>query len=245
LDKNIRDEIMVFKQFSVYLKDLHAIYLLDTKYKFDFKPLKNPQLIVIHGTGDIPVTVNDYYTKSVEESGQPKTHFIINSKGTIYQTLPINMIGNHIQRRNEYSFGISLHNIITSKSATQAMKYSLIKLIDILKEEFSITEIKTHKELMVEDVLELMIELGLYPVGEDIHHSVDKYKNKEELDKIDVQKLLILNGKQLEEYKQYLIEYINDELDQSLYSSMLIDRIKKVSDCPGKYYSKLKINPLI
>jgi len=112
-------------------------------------------------------------------------------------------------------------------------------------ETFEHWEMRVHKELMVEDVLELMIELGLYPVGEDIHHSVDKYKNKEELDKIDVQKLLILNGKQLEEYKQYLIEYINDELDQSLYSSMLIDRIKKVSDCPGKYYSKLKINPLI
>jgi len=225
---------MAFKQFSVYLGGLHVVYLLDTRYRFDFKYLKEPKLIVVHWTGSIPQTIEEYYTKSVERVGQPKTHFIINSKGTIFQTLPLNVMGNHIPRRNEYSIGISLHNIVSARSVTQALRYSFIKLVNILKDEFGTAELKTHKELMVEDVGELMMELGLMP-GEI----------ERDADEIDLSKFLTLSGKRLERYKKKVIEYIEDNLERSLYTSMLVDRISYIPDCPGNNYEKVRLEPSI
>jgi len=206
------------------------VYILNTKYRFDFKKLKTPNQIVIHNTGRIPLTVEQYYDNCVQEVGQPKTHFIITRKGTIYQTLPLNIMGNHITKKNESSFGVSLHNVIgiesqtrSSKSITPALKYSLNKLLNILKDEFYIADanVKTHKEFMVLDMKDFMIESGLM------------------LGKIDLDRFLVFNGKELEDYKKSIIDMINEEVEQSLYKSMLIDKIKNIPDCPGINYDDL------
>ncbi len=207
---------MAFKEFSVYLNGLHIVYLLNPSHRFEFRMLKRPRMIVLHDTGPIPLTIEDYYEKSVSELGQPKTHFVITDTGRIYQTLPINVCGNHVRKRNDISIGVSLHNLIPSKPMSSAMRYSLYKLRDALSVEFGSLKVKTHRELLVDDVRELTDRLGI---------SSD----------IDFTSLLTLTGSELENYKHRLVDWVRDNLDEPLYTEMLIERIDEVVECPGGY----------
>ena len=212
------------KEFSVYLDDLHAIYLIDVKKKFDFKFFKKvPTEIYIHHTGNTPHELNEVYNMNVEQFKQPSYHFIIDRKGTIYQTLPINVQGAHIQRHNETSFGIALLNLVSPSSPTLAMKYSLESLIEFLKANYPIKTVSTHFEAGLQDINEIIKTAG-------IEHEVPLLKKEE------VEGLTIMS---LENYKKEIKKQIKDADIEELIKSVLNQRIDYVKNCPGPYYDKL------
>lgn len=214
------------KEFSVYLDNLHAIYLIDVKKKFDFKFFKKaPTEIYIHHTGNKPRKLNEVYSMGVERFKQPSYHFIIDRKGTIYQTLPINVQGAHILRHNEDSFGIALLNLISPSSPTLAMKYSLDSLIAFLKANYPINTVSTHFEAGLDDVNEIIKTAG-------IENEVPLLKKEE----IKGDRLTIMN---IEKYKKKIKKQIKDADIEELIKSVLHQRIDYVKSCPGPYFEKL------
>jgi len=212
------------KQFSVYLDDLHAIYLLDVKKKFDFQFFKEkPKEIYIHHTGNSPHTLEEVYNIGIERFKQPSYHFIIDKKGSIYQTLPINVKGTHVKRHNENSFGIALLDLISPSSPTLAMKYSLDKLILFLKENYPIKSVLTHFEAGLED-FNTIIKTA------NIENEIPLLKKEE------IGDMTILN---VENYKKEVKQQIKDADVEKLIKSILTQRIDHVKNCPGPYYEKL------
>ncbi len=212
------------KQFSVYLDDLHAIYLVDVKKKFDFQFFQEkPKEIYIHHTGNSSHTLDEIYNMCVERFKQPSYHFIIDKKGTIYQTLPINVKGAHIKRHNDYSFAIALLDLISPSSPTLAMRYSLDALINFLKSNYDIEKVSTHFEASISDVNEIIRQAGIE----------DKFPL---LDEKEIGELTIQN---VEKYKDKLKQEIkNTEMDK-IVKDLLNQRIDFVKNCPGPHFRGL------
>jgi hypothetical protein len=212
------------KQFSVYLDDLHAIYLLDPKIKFNFDFFKTkPKEIYIHHTGNTPHDLEEVYSIGVTKYNKHSYHFIIDKKGAIYQTLPINVIGAHIKRHNDNSFGIALLDLISPSSPTEAMKYSLDSLINHLKYNYPIEKVSTPFEASISDVNEIITQIGI----------------EKEIPLLNRQEVGDLTVDNVENYKKKIKEEIKDTDIDKLIKDILNQRVDYVKNCPGPYFHTL------
>lgn len=212
------------KQFSVYLDDLHAIYLLDIKKKFDFRFFKEkPKEVYIHHTGNNSHSIEEVYNMGVIRFEQPSYHFIIDRKGTIYQTLPINVMGTHIKRHNDNSFAIALLDLISPSSPTIAMKYSLNALLDHLKSNYPIEKVSTHLEATVFDVNTVIAKTGV----------------EQELPLLNLNEIEELPIKKVEQYKEDFRKEIKSTDIDKIVKDLLNQRIDYVKNCPGPYFRGL------
>ncbi|MCD6549264.1 N-acetylmuramoyl-L-alanine amidase [Candidatus Micrarchaeota archaeon] len=215
---------MGFYQFPVRHGNLHAVYLLDPKYRFTYYMFdKDPTEIYIHWTGDHVRSLEEVYREGVQRFGQPMYHFIINRKGRIYQTLPINVKGVHTKYHDDHSFGIALHNVVSPSSFTPAMKYSLDALVSYLSIRYPIREVRTHFESHVRS-----IEEALETVGLDRRVLIDP-------DEVD-QLLNMLTKERVERFKTELKGRL-DEIDPGnlFVRDLLEQRINEIDNCPGAY----------
>ncbi|MCC7552415.1 peptidoglycan recognition protein family protein [Candidatus Micrarchaeota archaeon] len=212
------------KQFSVYLDDLHAIYILDPKNKFNFQFFQDkPKEIYIHHTGNNSHSLEEAYNIGISRFNQPSYHFIIDRKGSIYQTLPINVAGAHVRRHNENSFGIALLDLISPSSPTLAMKYSLGALIDFLKSNYPIEKVSTHVEATVSDVNEI----------------IEQTRIKQDLPLLDINEIGELTLSNVEKYKENVKKEIKYSDVDKIVKDLLNQRVEYVKNCPGPYFKDL------
>jgi len=211
------------RSFPVFLGSLQAIYMTDPKYTFDYVNLINPNKIIIHHTGNRDKSLEDAYYIGIEKFEQPSYHFIIDGDGNIFQTLPINIKGAHCKKYNASSIGISLLNLSHSKPPTLRMKYALHNLVEYVKSEFQITEIKTHLEILIENINDVILRCNLH----------------NEFGRITPTQLKDLSVIGIEEFKSELILKVKTlELD-TLVEIMMIETISKLKNCPSWRYEEL------
>lgn len=112
------------------------------------RDLDKVEYIVVHHSAEDNQTPLDYANYHVYTKGWPAIgyHFVIQPTGAIFLTNHVDTISYHVSGYNTKSIGICLSGDFTTKGPTSKQFKSLEFMIKSLKEFFTNTQVKGHRD---------------------------------------------------------------------------------------------------
>ena len=146
-------------------------------------------MIVLHHAEASSCTAQDIHTWHLRQSWCGiGYHYFVNKKGEIFKGRPDNTVGSHARGYNSTSIGICFEGSFNKETMPQAQIKAGRELVAYLKEKYSITVVKRHKDLMATDC-----PGALFPFDEIVHHTQENLV-------LSFQKAAIADGVQLPKY---------------------------------------------
>ena len=212
---------MKLNRFNINVGKVEAEFLY-ADFQWQPNPLHNPDMIVVHHTGNRIKSVEDVYTLGIERFGQPSYHYVIDQNGKIYQMLHLTVAGAHAKNYNSRSFGIALLNLMPLKPPTLAMRYSLSQVIRFLRMHYHSLKLVTHFQLLLNDVNITARRCGIeFPVLSEEYYIKQGFRD-----------LTMLS---VESFKVGLLTRLKDLDANKLSKEMLSLSIKRIKNCPGHF----------
>ena len=94
-------------------------------------------------------------------------HYFINKEGRIFRGRQDDVIGSHAKGYNSTSIGICFEGDFNKEMPTQAQIDSGLELVEYLKKQYNIKNVKGHKDLMATDCPGNLFPLEKFTTNED------------------------------------------------------------------------------
>jgi hypothetical protein len=184
------------KQYTLTKDEIFGIPVKKINYNFEIdgiKPLKTPQYIIIHHTGN-PNTIQKIINNHVKKKHFTSIgyHILIGKNGQVYYSRDIEKTGAHTFKYNTKAIGIGLFGNFNKTHPTEKQLDSLNKVVDILSKELNIKEVLGHNQAIYKllkqekglkipelNPIEITNDIKYYSFLKEVDEIVKKYNNDE------------------------------------------------------------------